>query len=258
MILDIIIVAFIAILVIVGIKRGIAATLLNLLSVAAAGLLAYIGSKLVAGWIYSAFISRTVTESVSETVSNSAQNAEIISQEAIDNLPDFIKGLLSAFGIQTDAFNDSAAQAVQNNSDALAKTVDDTISPVVISVLSVVLLVVMFIVFLIICKFIARRLVRLFDLPVISAVNRLLGGTLGFLEGAAICLVAILACRVLLPYTAEPLITPEMIDQSIIFKAVYYSDFMNSAAMIFGAGNDTIDTVVEQATQASSQPTTVE
>ena len=64
MILDIILIAIAAVLVIIGIRRGIARTLLNLLSVAVSGVLAYFVSKIAANWVYSSYISQTVTKSV--------------------------------------------------------------------------------------------------------------------------------------------------------------------------------------------------
>ncbi|MBQ5398248.1 MAG: CvpA family protein [Ruminococcus sp.] len=251
MILDIILVAFATILVIAGIRRGIARTILNVASVAVSGVLAYFGSKLLSSWIYTQFISQSVTQSVSETVEGSAQNAQIISQEAVDQLPEFIKILLKGLGITCDSIAGSAYEAANNNADSIAQTVDNSIAPVVISVLSAVLLVVLFIVFMFVCKLISRKLALIFELPVINSINRLLGGALGLVEGVAICYLAILVCRIILPLSADPIITPEMIDTSVIFKTVYYSDFMNAFALVLGSSHDA-DTLVEQATQAAS------
>lgn len=250
MILDIILIAIAAVLVIIGIRRGIARTLLNLLSVAVSGVLAYFVSKIAANWVYSSYISQTVTKSVTDTVSGSARNAEIISQEAIDQLPEFIKALLRAFGIQPDSFAGSAAKAATESSGAIAQTVDNTIAPVVTAVLSVLSFVLLFVILLIVCKFISRKLVHVFELPVINSLNRLLGGVLGLLEGAAICYIGILVCRIILPLSAQPIITPEMIDASVVFKAMYYSDFINAVALVFGSGAQPADSLVEQATEA--------
>lgn len=253
MILDIILVAIVTLLVIIGIKRGIARTLLNLLSVVVSAALAYVTSKIVASWVYTNFISTSVTQSVSDTVSNSAQSADIISQETIDNLPDFIKSILQTLGIVPETISGSASKAAADSSNAIAQTVDDTIAPVVTSILSAIFLVVLFIIFLLICKLIARKLVKFFDLPVLNVINRLLGGTLGLIEGVALCYIAILICRIILPFSSQPFIPPEMIEQSVIFKTVYYSEFMNSVAGILSSGSQLVTDISSQASTEASQ-----
>lgn len=222
MVLDIILLGIVAILVFLGIKRGIAKTLLNLLSIFFAGavgcFLANIGSK----WIYSTFIAPDVSDSVAKSFEQAGNNTTGI----IENMPDFTKGLLTFFGITDESLASSVNSGVNTAADAVTGVIENTIANAVISVLNIVLIIVLFLLLLIIFKLISRHLVKIFRVPVLKQINKFLGGALGLCEGLILCYIGIIICSIIVPLNNDFIVSQELISQSVVFKSAYYSDFV--------------------------------
>ncbi len=243
MILDIVLVGAVTLLIIIGAVRGIARTLYNLLSVFLSGILAYFAGKASAGWIFDNFIAASIEKSVTDSIANTAQSAGNAVQNAIDGLPDYVTGILEMFGINTDSLAGSVGGAADSSADVITKAIVGAIAPTMTAVLSVFLLVVLFIILILIFKLLSRKFLKLFELPIIRSVNKLLGGALGMCEGIIVCYIFILVCRIILPFSQEPFIPPEMIESSIIFRTVYYSDFLNTVSQLITMGSNTVDEV---------------
>lgn len=253
MILDLVILGIVLILVIIGFTRGIARTLLNLLSLAAAALFSYLGAGLLANLIYSSVISPSVTNSVTDSMADSTASASTVIHEAIDGLPEFVVNFLNMLGIKTESLSESATSAVSNSNTEVAQAVDTALKPVMVSILSVVFIIILFILFLIIFKLIARKAEGLFELPIVGFLNRLLGGVLGLLEAVIICFVGIMVCKIIFVFSQDPFIPAEMISQSVIFSAVYYSDILNTVAGFIGFGNDVVNSAGQAVATGASE-----
>ncbi len=113
------------------------------------------------------------------------------------------------------------------------------------AVLSVILIVLFFILFLFICKRIAKKLEKLFHIPVIGFFNKLLGGLLGFCEGAVICVIGVFVIRIMLMFSDQPFISDELINGSVVFSAIYNSEILNGIAEVIGIGKNAVNNVSE-------------
>lgn len=253
MILDLIIIGITVLLVIIGFVRGIAKTLLNLLSVIASAVCAYLGAGLLSNLVYSFFISPTVTNSITDSLADSTTSAATIVNEAFDRLPDFLTGIFKMFGIAVEELSKSAVETVGNSKTDIAGAVDIALKPVVTSVLSVIFVIVLFILFLIIFKYIAKKFERIFHIPIVGMINKILGGILGLCEAAVICFVGIMVIKIMFVFSQDPFITQEMISESAIFSAVYYSDFLNTVAGFLGFGKEIAATASKTVAQGASQ-----
>ncbi len=238
MILDLIILAITVILVIIGVVRGIARTLLNVLSVAASAVCSYLGAGLLSNLIYTSIISPEITKNVTNSMADTSASAATIIQEAIDALPEFVVNTLKMLGIVLDNVTKSAVSAVNGSASNVTSAVDLALKPVITSVLSVILMALLFIIFLFIFKKISNRAERLFHIPVVGALNGFLGGILGLIEAAIIVFVGILVIKVMFVFSQDPFIPMDMISKSIVFSAIYNSEFLNNFAAFFGAGKD--------------------
>lgn len=243
MILDIILVSVVVLLVAIGAFRGIARTLYNVLSVFLSGFLAYVVSSAAAGWIVDNFIVGTIEKSVSESLATTALSAGDAAQNVVDGLPGYVAAILNMFGTGTDELVGFLSGAADSSAQAVTSVIVATITPVLTAVLSAVLLIVLFIIFILIFKLLSKHFLKLFKLPIIRSVNKLLGGALGMCEGIIVCYIFILVCRIILPFSQEPFISPELIESSFIFKAVYYSDFLNTVSGFLTAGSSAVNEV---------------
>lgn len=253
MVLDLIIAGVILLLVILGIKRGIAKTLLNALSVIASAICSYLGAGLLSNLIYSSFIAPSVTKNITDSMADSTASASTIIQEALDSLPEYVTGLFKTLGISMDFLSKSANSAAGTAQNSVPQAVDLALKPVITSILSVILMVLLFIIFIFIFKYIARKAERLFHIPIIGALNRILGGALGFVEGAVICIVAVTACKVAFVFSQDPIISADMISKSVIFSAIYNSEILNNVSSFLGTGKDMVQSAADAAASKATE-----
>lgn len=227
MILDIIIIGIIALMTIIGYKRGIVKSLYGLIILAAAGFLAYLCGKLLAEFIYDNYIYSAITDSVNESFESSKVNSSAVSANVFDSMPDFIANLLSGFGITQKGFSTTLNSASDFSQNAVLVAVERVIKPIIISAISVFMTIILFILFILLFKLLGRYFLKLFEAPVIRSINALLGGVLGLCEGVLIVLLVIIIIRISASFTKSVIISKDLIDSSFIFKNVYNLDFLS-------------------------------
>lgn len=252
MILDIIIIGIVVLFVVIGVVRGIGRTLMNLLSMIGSAVFAYLGAGLLSNLIYTSIISPAITNKITDSMADSTTSAITIIHEAMDSLPEFVVNFLGMLGINIEALSKLAVSAITGSHPDIAGAVDMALKPVITSVMSAVFILILFILFFFIFRYIAKKAEHFFDFPIIGAINRILGGVLGFCEAAIICFLGIVVCRVIFVFSQDPFITMETINQSVIFAAVYHSDILNNIAGFLGAGNDLVQSAGNAASTEAS------
>lgn len=243
MVLDLIILAIALLLVVLGAVRGIAKTLLNVLCVAASSICSYLGAGLLSNMIYTSVISPVITSRITDSMADSTASASTIIQEAIDGLPAFVVGIFDTFGITLDSLSKSANSSITGAGANVTQSVDFALKPVITSVLSVIFVIALFIVFMFVFKMVAKKLERIFHIPIVGTLNRILGGALGLAEAALICVVGIMVLKVMFFFSQEPFISAELISQSVIFSAIYNSEALGNITGFLGIGNNLAQTV---------------
>ena len=180
MVADIIIIDVFALLFFIDFKRGIAITILNVAGVALTGFLAYHISNFLASWVYTAFVQQTLTTNLQQMIDTQGINSAIAN--SFSALPNWVMGMLgfflSIFGLD---------------------------SSVVISI----------IIFIII-KILVKKLARVFKIPVVKQINKLLGGVLGLAEAAILVFFAVNIFSGVLEFS-----NPEMLNNPMISGAVF-------------------------------------
>lgn len=235
MVLDIILVAFVALLGIIGLKRGIARTIYGIICLAVAGVLAYMCGKLLAEFVYNNFILNSITESVKTSFESASVNSGKLSEGIFKSIPGVLTAMLGSFGVTQKGFTTSLDSLNNISQNATLTVVDKVITPVIISILSVGFIILLFIIFLLILKFlIGRHLLKLFNLPVVKWVNAVLGFVFGIGEGVVIVFLAITLYRILTFFSADSIIPTELINSSYLFNSIYYWDFTGVISNITG------------------------
>ena len=226
MILDIIIVAFVLLFTVIGLKRGIAKTLFGIICIAAAGILAYIAGKYLAEYVYNTFILKSINESIKASFELDPISSGRISEGVFDSIPGVLTGLLGSIGITQQGFATSIKSASQITEKAVLAAVDDVISPMLITFMSIGFIILLYIIFWLILKLVVgKKLLKLFELPVIRWLNALLGGILGLGEGVLLVFLAAIVIRLAAYFSTGTVIPKEMIDSSYLFKSIYYWDY---------------------------------
>ena len=192
MIIDIIIVAVILLFTLLGVWRGIARTLLNLVGMIVNMLLSRWLSNGLALWIYAAFIKPSVTASLEEQImKNGFSEAVAKSLEAVPQwLDSIISSVFAPLGIRYEDLQNGMFIG-KDQASSIAQAIEEPLSRIIIAVLSMVLMVVLFLVIMLIIKMIIRAILRAVHATGLSGINHFFGGILGFAEGFAFVFLAI-------------------------------------------------------------------
>jgi uncharacterized membrane protein required for colicin V production len=215
---DIIIIAVFALLFFIDFKRGIAITILNVAGVALTGFLAYHISNFLASWVYTAFVQQTLTTNLQQMIDTQGINSAIAN--SFSALPNWVMGMLgfflSIFGLDSSVYTNDFQ--VPNSAAAAVSTsvVENLIQPVIIGMFRLVIGVVISIIIFIIIKILVKKLARVFKIPVVKQINKLLGGVLGLTEAAILVFFAVNIFSGVLEFS-----NPEMLNNPMISGAVF-------------------------------------
>lgn len=217
MVADIIIIAVFALLFFIDFKRGIAITILNIAGVALTGFLAYHISNFLASWVYTAFVQQTLTTNLQQMIDTQGINSAIAN--SFSALPNWVMGMLgfflSIFGLDSSVYTNDF-QVPNSAATAVSTSVENLIQPVITGMFRLVIGVVISIIIFIIIKILVKKLVRVFKIPVVKQINKLLGGVLGLAEAAILVFFAVNIFSGVLEFS-----NPEMLNNPMISGAVF-------------------------------------
>ena len=217
MVADIIIIAVFALLFFIDFKRGIAITILNVAGVALTGFLAYHISNFLASWVYTAFVQQTLTTNLQQMIDTQGINSAIAN--SFSALPNWVMGMLgfflSIFGLDSSAYTNDF-QVPNSAATAVSASVEYLIQPVITGMFRLVIGVVISIIIFIIIKILVKKLARVFKIPVVKQINKLLGGVLGLAEAAILVFFAVNIFSGVLEFS-----NPEMLNNPMISGAVF-------------------------------------
>jgi uncharacterized membrane protein required for colicin V production len=214
---DIIIIAVFALLFFIDFKRGIAITILNVAGVALTGFLAYHISNFLASWVYTAFVQQTLTTNLQQMIDTQGINSAIAN--SFSALPNWVMGMLgfflSIFGLDSSVYTNDF-QVSNSAATAVSASVENLIQPVITGMFRLVIGVVISIIIFIIIKILVKKLARVFKIPVVKQINKLLGGVLGLAEAAILVFFAVNIFSGVLEFS-----NPEMLNNPMISGAVF-------------------------------------
>lgn len=217
MVADIIIIAVFALLFFIDFKRGIAITILNVAGVALTGFLAYHISNFLASWVYTAFVQQTLTTNLQQMIDTQGINSAIAN--SFSALPNWVMGMLgfflSIFGLDSSVYTNNF-QVSNSAAAAVSTSVENLIQPVITGMFRLVIGVVISIIIFIIIKILVKKLARVFKIPVVKQINKLLGGVLGLAEAAILVFFAVNIFSGVLEFS-----NPEMLNNPMISGAVF-------------------------------------
>ena len=189
-VLDVILVVIFAAFVLVAAKKGFVKTLLELVAVAAALVLAYQFSPVVAQGAYDGFVKESMITSIEEQIdenfdtSTAPKKAEV----TLEALPDFMVSLASSAGVEINDIKAKIASEKFSSKNVATELVEKVAEPIVIGALTIVFFMILAIVLIFALKFVAHLVSKLFDVPLIGTANKILGGALGACKGVIVLL----------------------------------------------------------------------
>ena len=221
-IVDIIIVAIFALIIIISAVKGFFKSFIDFAGSMIAVLLARIFSERCAKAVFDSVIAPGAEKLLGQNLGEvgTVDYTQQI-ENALNSLPEGLDGILQIMGIDSQTIMDKASSGIDLNGENLVESLMNTI---VIPVGTAVLQFILFVIFAVVLIIAIRIFAKLFDkifkkLPVIKGLNKSLGAVFGILRGLIIVVVVSMLISVVVSFTDnEMLIT--CVENSIIVNAV--------------------------------------
>lgn len=180
-ILDLIIVAIIAVTVIISAKQGFVKTVIEVVGFVLAIYLSFTFSTPVANFVYDKAVGPTVMAAIEQGVEDTTADA---TKSVYEKLPKFIKNNLEFFGVSDEELTSHVNSSLGGGAASVAETVSEkVVEPIVVSVVKTLVSVLIFVVLLFVVRILAKMLNKLFSFSLVGTLNRVLGGVLGVVKG---------------------------------------------------------------------------
>lgn len=193
MIADIIIVAIIIVFAVIGVRRGIARTLLGVVGIFVTVSLSYLLSEFLSQFIYDTFVKETVVNNINEFITQNGIDFAV--SNCLSALPDWVYGIVSfvvsIFGVNIGQFENNMNIITGEAVSSASTAIEEAVGSVAVSVFQLFLVIILFIVLYILVRKLIKMALRVFEIPVIKQVNGFLGGILGAVEGMIFAWVAV-------------------------------------------------------------------
>lgn len=204
-------------------KKGFLRTLLSVVSFFASWFVAGFLGRFLAQWVFDTFLRQPIQTNVANMIQQGLAQGGIqeAAQQLTNAVPDWLAGLLFNKQSAADAVGSLLTQ--QNVQSAAASITSQVVRPVAVVLLSGLAFAVLFFV----CRLLFRWLYRLlgvFDrMPVIGAVNGLLGGVLGIVRGGMYLVLLGIAAWLIILLTGDTLqwLNTKSVQDSCLFLLFY-------------------------------------
>ncbi|MCM1054889.1 MAG: CvpA family protein [Bacteroides sp.] len=150
-------------------------------------------------------------------------------------LPSFVSGLSEEKGGTDESVVEKIIVNVLNNAntDNLAHDIaDNMIRPTLLVPMRALIFVIIFVIIMIVINLLSRMFKTVNHIPVLGGINRLLGAAAGFVQGAVVIFLVCIFVQVVISLTGNEIIfmNTMTIDETYIFKHIYYFDFLDFMA----------------------------
>ena len=221
MVYDIILLAIVILFVIIGVRKGAAASLAGMLTAFVSYTAATFFGKLIAVNVYQLFLRQTIHDTVTNGVS--AFGTETLN----DSLNSMDFSSIDFFGVQDGLkswVGDQMTEPIADISNSAGQTAETVMEPIVVSILSFFITIILFfIIWILLRKLVMPLVLKVFKIPVIKQVNALLGGVIGLVEAVLLACMLAYLLRLIIPQISTDfwLLKEETIYSSFIFKHLY-------------------------------------
>lgn len=148
------------------------------------------------------------------------------------SLPSFMSGIADSL-ITKDKLNDVVISILDAETDDYASAITaNVIKPVVLVPMRALIFAILFAIILIVLNILAGLMRGINKIPLIGGINKLLGAAAGFVQGAVAVFLVCIFVQVVVALSGNELIflNTMTIDESFIFKKIYYFEFLDLIA----------------------------
>lgn len=223
-ILDLIIVAIVALFVFLSAKRGFVRTIIEFVGYILAVYLAFTVGGIISTAIYDGAIEPAIVSSTAERIVDTAgESVDSTVNNVWESLPDLVTKGAESFGITSDYLRNSLTENSVNTENATAiaeNAVSAIVEPVIVPLLKSIIGIILFAVLIFVVRILAKAINKVFKLPLIGGLNKFLGGVVGGLKGIVISVIFVVIIGLIMSFTENGFLifTEENIEQTYLFK----------------------------------------
>lgn len=200
---DLIMLAIIAILAIVGFVRGAVKTILSVVG----GILSYVLScvfgKRLAEPVYNSFIKESINDKISSRITETLESdSGNIGDSIIELLPDSVQLFIGDTEL-VDSLNSITGETTAQVIDSSTQIIHQVVEPVFIGLLSVCIAIVLFIILNLIITILLHMSDFINEIPVIGKANKIAGAIIGFMSGLVLTFAVVAVFTQFIPTISE-------------------------------------------------------
>ncbi len=196
---DVVFVAVCVLFVAIGAHRGFIRSAAHFLGAILAACFASLLGGPLAQWVFDTLFRPGLIERIGESLTTLGNGDTYTAvQQVFASLPDFVLRALESAGITAVTVTESVA----DQSGQAAALIADALAPVFVGFLKVLAVIVLFSLFMVLVRIASNALATLFHLPLLNAVNGILGGVFGFCLAVVSIWIVLAAIQVFTPMLA--------------------------------------------------------
>lgn len=197
--LDLIIVVVCVLFVAIGAHRGFIRSAAHFLGAVIAASFAGLLGGPVAQWLFDTLFRPALVERIGESLTELGNgDTYTMVQGVFASLPDFLIRALESGGVTAA----SVTEAMAAQSGQAADLIASALAPVFVGFLKVLVVIVLFCLFMVLVRVLSNLLATAFRLPILNAVDGLLGGVFGLFLAVVSIWIVLAAVHVFTPMLA--------------------------------------------------------
>lgn len=220
-IVDIILVAVFAVVILTSAKKGFFKSLVDLIGSLVAVCVAKLFSESAAEAVFDGFVYKGAEKALSQSLGD-AGTVDYVEQieNALAALPEGLNGILQIMGIDSQSLTDKLADANLGGDNLVESLMNGIVIPVGTAVVQFVLFVILALVLIFAVKAFARIIDKIVKkLPVIKGFNKTMGAVFGIFRGLIIVVIISMLVSVVVGFVGNEMLI-ESVENSMIINAV--------------------------------------
>ena len=223
--LDLAVILIFAATIFVGYKRGFVKSVIGVVGLLLAIVLAFTISGAAANGIYSAFVQKPSEQAIESAISGQVGTLSIEDNltAAIDAMPSLVKNLMTHNGLTAEKLAQKIGGGTQNTAQAIAVAVTDTVvRPVMTLFIRFIAFIVLFVALQIAVVFVGRLISKLVRHTPLKGANAALGAVLGAVKGLVWVLLAVMLMQAIAGFVTseDALISQKSISETTVVRFV--------------------------------------
>ncbi len=221
---DLIMLAVIIILAIIGFARGAVKTILSV----AGGILSYVLScvlgKRLAEPVYNCFFEESINDKISLRITDILETGSgNIGDSVTESLPDSLQIFISNTEL-VDSLNSVVGETTAQVIDNATQIIHQVVEPVFIGLLSVCITIVLFIILNLIVNILLHMSNFINKIPVVGKANRIAGAIIGFMSGLVLTFAVVAVFTQFVPVISENSEFSNNIKETSLFFEIFADD----------------------------------